>query len=60
MAARSTGLGSSTATLESPETRVSSMVDWQKEMFYINKDLRELLIITIILFVLLFIAGFLI
>jgi hypothetical protein len=42
---------------EREEPRVSA-VDWQHEMHYINKDLRELLIITIILFALLFIVGF--
>lgn len=46
------------ATLESEEIHASRMVDWQKEMKYINKDLRELMIVTSILFVLLFVVGF--
>ena len=38
--------------------RGATMVDWQKEMHYINKDLRDLLVISAILFVLLFVVGF--
>jgi hypothetical protein len=54
VAARAAGV----ATLENEEPR-ASMIDWQSEMKYINKDLRELLIITVVLFVLLFVVGFL-
>ena len=54
VAARAAGV----AMLENEESRASSMIDWQSEMKYINKDLRELLIITIVLFVLLFAVGF--
>jgi hypothetical protein len=46
------------AAVEAAEARTSAMIDWQKEMQYINKDLRELLIITVSLFALLFIVGF--
>jgi hypothetical protein len=56
MAAR-TGGGTS-APVETEGTRASNMIDWQKEMLYINKDLRELLIISVILFALLFLVGF--
>jgi hypothetical protein len=44
--------------LEADEGGMASKVDWQKEMFYINKDLRELLIISVALFAVLFIVGF--
>jgi hypothetical protein len=54
MAARSGGA----AAVSDVESSPISMVDWQKEMHYINKDLRELLIITVLLFVLLFAVGF--
>ena len=54
VAARNTGEGA----LESSEMRGATMVDWQKEMHYINKDLRDLLVISAILFVLLFVVGF--
>jgi hypothetical protein len=44
--------------VESEEVRASKMRDWQIEMKHINHDLRELLIITVILFALLFAVGF--
>lgn len=40
------------------ELRTGGTIDWQNEMKYINKDLRQLLIISASLFVLLFVAGF--
>lgn len=58
MANASAAAGPMIATLESEEIHASRMVDWQKEMKYINKDLRELMIVTSILFVLLFVVGF--
>ena len=48
-----------TATLEAEEIHASRLVDWQREMKYINKDLRELMIVSSILFVFLFVARFL-
>lgn len=40
------------------DARNGKKVDWQGEMKYINKDLRELLIISVSLFALLFLVGF--
>jgi hypothetical protein len=50
--------GAAAATLEAEEARVGKKVDWESEMKYINKDLRELLIISASLFALLFVVGF--
>ena len=50
--------GTMTATLEAEEIHASRLVDWQREMKYINKDLRELMIVSSILFVFLFVVGF--
>jgi hypothetical protein len=58
MAARSEGATSAAVAVESEEVRAGKMLDWQNEMKYINHDLRELLIISVSLFVLLFIVGF--
>jgi hypothetical protein len=46
------------AALESEEIRNTRIVNWQSELKYINQDLRDLLIISTILFVLLFAVGF--
>jgi hypothetical protein len=40
------------------EARSNRMADWAIEMKHINHDLRELLVISVILFVLLFAVGF--
>ncbi|MCC6453419.1 MAG: hypothetical protein IT328_00605 [Caldilineaceae bacterium] len=55
---RSAGSGASAATMEAEEVRAGRRVDWANEFVYINKDLRQLFIVTIILFVLLFVVGF--
>lgn len=46
------------AALESEEARLGRRVDWQNEFVYIRKDLRQLLIVTAVLFVLLFAVGY--
>jgi hypothetical protein len=55
---RSAGSGALAATMEAEEVRAGRRVDWQNEFVYINKDLRQLFVVTIILFVLLFVVGF--
>lgn len=50
--------GAAAAVAESDEARAGRMMDFQIEMKYINHDLRELLIISVILFALLFLVGF--
>jgi hypothetical protein len=55
---RSAGTGALAATMEAEEVRAGRRVDWQKEFVYINKDLRQLFIVTAILFVLLIGGGF--
>lgn len=57
MATRTAGNGSP-AVSDAGTPRSASLADWQQEMHYINKDLRDLLIVTVILFVLLFVVGF--
>jgi hypothetical protein len=51
--------GAAAATLESEDVRMGRTIDWQSENKYITTDLRQLLIVSIILFVLLFVVGFL-
>jgi len=53
-----TRAGAAAATLDSEEARAGRMMDFQVEMNYINHDLRELLIISVCLFALLFLVGF--
>lgn len=55
VAARNAGPGA--LAMDAQETGLGKKVDWEHEMKYIKKDLRDLLIITIILFVLLFAVG---
>jgi hypothetical protein len=47
-----------TTTLDTEDARNGAKVNWANEMVYINKDLRELLIISVSLFALLFVVGF--
>ena len=54
----SVATSSMAAALESEEIRNTRIVNWQSELRYINQDLRDLLIISTILFVLLFAVGF--
>src|SRR5690349_16204313 len=49
---------SATAVADAEEARAGRMMDFQVEMKYINHDLRELLIISVCLFALLFLVGF--
>ena len=53
MAARAT----QPTVVDAHESRATA-VDWQREMNYIHKDLRDILIISVILFALLFTVGF--
>lgn len=46
------------AIIETEEARLGRTIDWQNEFKYIREDLRHLLVVTIILFVLLFAVGF--
>lgn len=55
VAARNAGPGA--LAIEGDENRLGKTVDWEHEMQYIKKDLRDLSIITVILFVLLFAVG---
>lgn len=57
IASRNAGTGAMAATFDADETRLGKTIDWEHEMKYIKKDLRELMIITVILFVLLFAVG---
>jgi hypothetical protein len=50
----------STGTASSDGDRVSKAIDWETQYKYITGDLRQLLIVSIIIFVLLFVVGFLI
>ena len=56
-AASQASIGGAT-TLAPEEVRAGAKVNWANEMVYINKDLRELLIISVSLFALLFVVGF--
>ena len=56
--AASQASGGAAATLNPEEAHNGAKVNWQNEMVYINKDLRELLIISVSLFALLFVVGF--
>jgi hypothetical protein len=50
--------GAATAVIDSEEARAGKMMTFQVEMKYIYHDLRELLIISACLFILLFVVGF--
>lgn len=50
--------GAGAAVADSDEVRAGRMMDFQVEMKYIHQDLRELLIISVCLFALLFVVGF--
>ncbi len=52
------GTGSAATTLQSDEIRSARSMNWQSELKYINGDLRQLLIISTVIFVLLFAVGF--
>ncbi len=54
---RSTGASSTGAPISDGE-RVSKAMDWEAQYKYVTSDLRQLLIISVIIFVLLFAAGF--
>jgi len=58
IAARNSGTVVSSAGPDSVEARAEKMMDFQNEMKYINHDLRELMIISVSLFALLFVVGF--
>jgi hypothetical protein len=58
MAARNAGPSAAATTLEAEKTHAGNLVNWDNEMKYINKDLRELAIISVALFALLFVVGF--
>ena len=45
-------------TVDADDARSSRTMNWQNELKYINHDLRYLLTISTILFVLLFVIGF--
>jgi hypothetical protein len=44
--------------MDAEEARMGRTIDWENEFKYITTDLRQLLIVSIILFVLLFVVGF--
>lgn len=54
---RSTGTSSTGVPISDVE-RVSKAMDWQTQYKYVTGDLRQLLIVSIIIFALLFVAGF--
>jgi len=58
IAARNSGTVVTSAGSDSLEARAEKMMDFQNEMKYINHDLRELMIISLSLFALLFVVGF--
>ncbi len=58
MAARTSRPEAAASTLESERTHAGNVVNWQNEMRYIHKDLRDLAVVTAILFVMLFVVGF--
>jgi hypothetical protein len=51
--------GIKTPVMDTEESHASHMRDWQIEMKHIYHDLRELMIISVSLFALLFIVGYL-
>ena len=56
---RPAGTGTlATAPEVSEQERISRAMDWQGEYEYIKKDLRQLMLVSTILFVLLFAIGF--
>ena len=59
IAARNSGtVAPAAAGGESEEARAGKMMDFQNELKYIYHDLRELLVISVSLFALLFLVGF--
>jgi hypothetical protein len=56
---RTAGMGTAaTAPEVSEQERISRAMDWQGEYEYIKKDLRQLMLVSTFLFVLLFAIGF--
>lgn len=55
---RNAGPGAAVAAVDAEKAHSSNMANWQIEMKLIYKDLRELMIISVALFVLLFGVGF--
>ena len=55
---RNAGPGAVAAALDAEKAHSGNMANWQIEMKLIYKDLRELMIISVVLFVLLFGVGF--
>ncbi len=55
---RPTGTEARVAVFESDADRASKALDWQAQYKYVTSDLRQLLVVSVILFVLLFVAGF--
>jgi hypothetical protein len=51
-------VASSTGTASSDGERVSKAMDWEAQYKYVTSDLRQLLIVSIIIFALLFVVGF--
>lgn len=54
--ARSSAAG--VAVFEGEDTRAGRTIDWENEFKYVTTDLRHLLVVSIILFALLFVVGF--
>lgn len=48
----------SATTMDSEEVRMGRTIDWENEFKYVTTDLRHLLVVSIILFALLFTVGF--
>ena len=54
---RSRLLAPETAAAEVEEVRAARAVDWQTEYKYVINDIRQLFIISAVLFVMLFVVG---
>jgi hypothetical protein len=57
-ATRSRLLAPETPAAEAEEVRTARAVNWQTEYKYVFNDIRQLLIISAALFVMLFVVGF--
>lgn len=55
---RPTGTGTMAAVSENDGERISKAMDWQAEYKYVTSDLRQLVVVSAILFVLLYVVGF--
>ena len=56
--ARNVGPSAEATAMEAETAHMGNLANWQIEMKLIHKDLRELMIISIALFALLFAVGF--